>query len=195
MGLCRIDYYADHYDINKGIQMEITISIITGLMIVGALYAIHARDLLSAVIACGIVGYGLVICFLLLRAPDLAIVQIVVETISLIIMVAVVLDSSREELYSKPDPQGWINAVTALIVLIALFYFFRMATNLLDPFGESTLRMAAPYIDGAVEKTGSANLVTGVIFDFRGYDTLGEATVLVTAVLGVLTILRIKGRK
>ena len=175
--------------------MEIAISIITGLMIVGALYAIHARDLLSAVIACGIVGYGLVICFLLLRAPDLAIVQIVVETISLIIMVAVVLDSSREEPYSKPDPQGWMNAVTALFVIIALFYFFRIAINTLDPFGESTLRMAAPYIEGAAEKTGSVNLVTGVVFDFRGYDTLGEATVLVTAVLGVLTILRIKGRK
>jgi multisubunit Na+/H+ antiporter MnhB subunit len=34
-----------------------------------------------------------------------------------------------------------------------------------------------------------------VIFDFRGFDTLGEATVLITAVLGVLTILRIKGKK
>ena len=55
--------------------------------------------------------------------------------------------------------------------------------------------MAGPYIEGATEKTGSANLVTGVVFDFRGYDTLGEATVLVTAVLGVLTILRIKGKK
>ena len=61
--------------------MELAITIITGFMILGAIYAIHARDLLSAVIACGIVGYGLVICFLLLKAPDLAIVQIVVDTI------------------------------------------------------------------------------------------------------------------
>jgi multicomponent Na+:H+ antiporter subunit B len=175
--------------------MEIAISIITGLMIIGALYAIHAKDLLSAVIACGIVGYGLVICFLLLKAPDLAIVQIVVETISLIIMVAVVLDSSREEPYSKPDPQGYVTAVTAAFLAIVLFYFFRTALGTLDVFGESTLRMAGPYIEGATQKTGSANLVTGVVFDFRGYDTLGEATVLVTAVLGVLTILRIKGKK
>jgi multisubunit Na+/H+ antiporter MnhB subunit len=175
--------------------MEIAISIITGLMIIGALFAIHAKDLLSAVIACGIVGYGLVICFLLLKAPDLAIVQIVVETISLIIMVAVVLDSSREEPYSKPDPQGYVTAVTAAFLAIVLFYFFRTALGTLDVFGESTLRMAGPYIEGATQKTGSANLVTGVVFDFRGYDTLGEATVLVTAVLGVLTILRIKGKK
>ena len=174
--------------------MEIAISIITVLMIAGALYAIHAKDLLSAVIACGIVGYGLVICFLLLKAPDLAIVQIVVETITLIIMVAVVLDSSRQELFSKPDMQGYISILTIILLILVLFWFFKISIETLDTFGRSTLRMAFPYIEGATEKTGSANLVTGVVFDFRGYDTMGEATVLVTAVLGVLTILRLKGK-
>ncbi len=175
--------------------MEIAISIITGLMIIGALYAIHAKDLLSAVIACGIVGYGLVICFLLLKAPDLAIVQIVVETITLIIMVAVVLDSSREEKYSRPDGQGYVSMVTSILIIIVLFYFFKISIETLDVFGSGSLRMAGPYIEGAVERTGSVNLVTGIVFDFRGYDTLGEGTVLVTAVLGVLTILRIRGKK
>jgi multisubunit Na+/H+ antiporter MnhB subunit len=193
--MCRFDNYVADYDINKRSLMEIAISIITGLMIVGALYAIHAKDLLSAVIACGIVGYGLVICFLLLKAPDLAIVQIVVETITLIIMVAVVLDSSRDEPYTKPDTQGYISIATSILLLVVLFYFFKISIESLDAFGAGSLRMAGPYIEGAAEKTGSANLVTGVVFDFRGYDTLGEATVLVTAVLGVLTILRIKGKK
>ncbi len=175
--------------------MELAISVIVGFMILGALYAIHAKDLLSAVIAGGIVGYSLVICFLLLKAPDLAIVQIVVETITLIIMVAVVLDSSRVESFSRFDTRGIVTAVTGVLILLVLFWFFRMAIINLDKFGESTLRMAAAYTNNPAETTGSANLVTGVIFDFRGYDTLGEATVLVTAVLGVLTILRIKGKK
>jgi multisubunit Na+/H+ antiporter MnhB subunit len=175
--------------------MDLTISIVVGFMILGALYAIHARDLLSSVIACGLVGYSLVICFLLLRAPDLAIVQIVVDTITLIIMVAVVLDSSREESYSKFDRQGYISAVTAIFLCMVLLYFFTVSIQSLDFLGESSLRMAKPYIEGAAEKTGSANLVTGVVFDFRGYDTMGEAVVLVTAVLGVLTILRLKGKK
>ena len=175
--------------------MELAISIITGLMIIGALYAIHAKDLLSSVIACGIVGYSLVICFLLLKAPDLAIVQIVVDTITLIIMVAVVLDSSREESFSKQDTQGYINAATAVFLLAVLLYFFTVSASSLDVLGKSTLRMANHYIEGAAQKTGSANLVTGVVFDFRGYDTMGEAVVLVTAVIGVLTILRIKGKK
>lgn len=175
--------------------MELTLSILLGFMIIGALFAIHAKDLLSAVIAAGIVGYSLVICFLLLKAPDLAIVQIVVETITLIIMVAVVLDSTREELKFKVDRQQIINISLALIFIIALIFFFIQATQTLNPFGEHTLRMASAYIGEPASKTGSANLVTGVLFDFRGYDTLGEATILFTAAIGVLSILRIKGKK
>lgn len=175
--------------------MDLTISIIVGFMILGALFAIHASDLLSSVIACGLVGYSLVICFLLLKAPDLAIVQIVVDTITLIIMVAVVLDSSREELYLKLDKQGVVSVVTAIFLGLILLYFYIISIQSLDVLGNSSLRMAKHYIDGAAVKTGSANLVTGVVFDFRGYDTMGEAVVLVTAVLGVLTILRLKGKK
>ncbi len=175
--------------------MEVAICIVVGFMILGAIYAIHAKDLLSAVIACGIVGYSLVICFLMLKAPDLAIVQIVVDTITLIIMVAVVLDSSREELFSKFDMTAKFSAVTAVLLMALLLYFFVAATGSLDILGKSSLRMADSYINGAAQKTGSANLVTGVVFDFRGYDTMGEAVVLVTAVLGVLSILRIKGKK
>lgn len=174
--------------------MELAISIVTGFMILGALYAIHAKDLLSSVIACGIVGYSLVICFLLLKAPDLAIVQIVVDTITLIIMVAVVIDSSREEPFTKLDARGYFGAALAVLIIAVLLYFFIVSSRSLDVLGKSTLRMARYYIDGAAQKTGSANLVTGVVFDFRGYDTMGEAVVLVTAVIGVLTILRLKGK-
>lgn len=175
--------------------MELTISIILGFMIIGAIYALHAKDLLSAVIAMGLVGYGLVICFLLLKAPDLAIVQIVVETITLVIMVAVVLDSSRKEVEVKLDRRTIINTISAFVVFAGLFYFYMLAIQNLDPLGAHTLRMSEAYVYGAVEKTGSVNLVTGVLFDFRAYDTLGEAVILYTAALGVLTLLRIKGKK
>lgn len=175
--------------------MEILLSVILGFMIIGAIFALHANDLLSAVIAQGIVGYGLVICFLHLKAPDLAIVQIVVETITLIIMVAVVLDSSRKEVKAKLDYKGVINIITGLVFIGFMIYFFTMATSPLEPFGEHTMRMAETYVNEGAERTGAANLVTGVLWDFRGYDTLGEATILFTAALGVLTVLRLKGKK
>lgn len=175
--------------------MELTISIILGFMIIGAIYALHAKDLLSAVIAMGIVGYGLVICFLLLKAPDLAIVQIVVETITLVIMVAVVLDSTRKEESRPFDRRSLLNTIAGFVVFASLFYFFLKAIEQLDPLGMHSLRMAETYVNGAVELTGSINLVTGVLFDFRAYDTLGEAVILYTAALGALTLLRMKGKK
>lgn len=191
--------------------METILSVILIFMILGAVYALHARDLLSAVISCGLVGYGLVICFLLLRAPDVAIVQIVIETITLIIMVSVIVASTRHELEPETGPgtntrtgrkerkgfdyRTWGNTLAVMLIVIVLFYAFRLAIVRLDPFGEHTLRMSQAYLEGAAGLTGSANLVTGVVFDFRGYDTFGEATILFTAVIGVLTVLRLKGKK
>ena len=46
------------------------------------------------------------------------------------------------------------------------------------------------YIDNSQTETGANNVVTAVVFDFRGFDTLGEATVLFIAVLGVAMIFR-----
>ncbi len=185
--------------------MELTLSILLLFMIIGAIYALFASDLLSALISCGIVGYGLVICFLLLKAPDLAIVQIVVETITLIIMVAVVLESTREDLKEKVvikekgisyiNAKYVFNVLTVIVMALFILFIFNQAIYKLEPLGQHITRMAKGYIENAAGKTGSANLVTGVIFDFRGYDTLGEATILFTAVVGVLTIMRMKGRK
>lgn len=185
--------------------MELTLSILLVFMIIGAIYSLFAEDVLSALIACGIVGYGLVICFLLLKAPDLAIVQIVVETITLIIMVAVVLDSTRRDLKERvlirEKGNSYIhtkyvfNVLTVLILALFFLFVFNQAIYKLEPFGEHTTRMATEYIQNGAARTGSANLVSGIIFDFRGYDTLGEATILFTAVVGVLTILRLKGHK
>ena len=176
--------------------METTLSIIIIFMIAGALYALHAKDLLSALVSFGIVGYSLVICFLLLKAPDLAIVQIVVETITLIIMVAVIMNSSRKELRKrtmelvKGKSSYAFTIILVILIAAGLLYFFGQAIQDLNAFGAHTMRMASPYVEGAADKTGSANLVTGVLLNFRGYDTLGEATILITAVIGILTILR-----
>ncbi|HDS06754.1 MAG TPA: DUF4040 domain-containing protein [Bacteroides sp.] len=185
--------------------MEAILTIILIFMILGAIYSLHARDLLSALISMGIVGYGLVICFLLLKAPDLAIVQILVETITLVIMVSVVLDSTRHELKEKAsivhDGQSFINSryvgniFIGVLIALVLLYTYHFAIENLTPFGEHLMRMSGPYLEDPAATTGSANMVTGVVFDYRGYDTLGEATILVTAVVGVLTVLRIQGRK
>jgi multicomponent Na+:H+ antiporter subunit B len=175
--------------------MELLLIVILVLMIGGAIFSLEARDLLSAVIAYGIVGFGLVICFLLLQAPDLALVQIVVETITLIIMIAVILNSTREEKEHGKGKRSVVFVIFAFVFIGLFLYFFNRTTSTLSVFGEHMMRMSKAYIQPGAEGTGSANLVTGVIFDYRGYDTLGEATILFTAVIGVLTVLRLRGRK
>jgi multisubunit Na+/H+ antiporter MnhB subunit len=65
----------------------------------------------------------------------------------------------------------------------------------LPAFGDPVMRVASSYIAVGLRQTGAANLVAAVILDFRAYDTLGEAVVLFTAVVGVLTVVRRLGRK
>ena len=50
------------------------------------------------------------------------------------------------------------------------------------------------YIKEGLEKTGASNIVTSILLDYRAYDTLGEATVLFTAIIGALAIFREKAR-
>ena len=172
-------------------------------MILGAIYSLHAKDLLSALISFGITGYGLVICFIFLKAPDVAMVQIVIETITLIIMVSAVLVSTRHESADirnsrekvRFDYKLFLNISVVFLIMVVLFYTFRLSITHLDPFGKHSLVMSETYVVSAAERTGAANLVAGVVFDFRGYDTLGGAAILFTAVIGVLTVLRIKPKK
>jgi multisubunit Na+/H+ antiporter MnhB subunit len=169
---------------------------LTVLMIFGAVVALEARSLLSSVVLVGIVGFGLSAAFLVLQAPDLAIVQIVVEIFSLIIFVAVILRTASEDATARARarvPHYLVTgAFTVLFVLAATWVVGSM-----PPFGSPSLRMAEAYLspNALLQPTGAANLVAAVILDFRGYDTLGEATVLFTAVMGVLAVLRKTGRK
>ena len=137
--------------------MEIYLLILLILMILGSLYSLNAKDLLSAVISYGIVGFGLVICFLMLQAPDLAIVQIVVEVITLIIMISVIKNTTHEELAETRKFKALVGFLVVIIFAVIFMYIINKLTGILTGFGEHFTRMATAYLDGA-HKTGSANL-------------------------------------
>ena len=76
-----------------------------------------------------------------------------------------------------------------VFLVFAGFLFF--AAYELHPFGEPDKSAMDDYIiEHAQNDTAANNVVTSVVFDYRGYDTLGEATVLFTAIAGALVILR-----
>ncbi len=173
----------------------IELYILLALMAVGAIIALETHDLISAVISLGVCGFSLVLIFLLLHAPDLAIVQIVVETLSLVILIAAILKTTREdteERLSLVKTGLWVGGL--FFVSIFMYFTYQVLQNMAE-FGAPNLRMAVSYLEMGLKKTGAANLVGAVILDFRGYDTLGEATVLFTSVMGVLAVLRKIGRK
>jgi multisubunit Na+/H+ antiporter MnhB subunit len=78
----------------------------------------------------------------------------------------------------------------AVLIFVGIWCFHDLPV-----FGAPSMRVAQHYLDSGLEQTGAANLVASVILDYRAFDTLGEATVLLTAVIGVLAVVRTSGRK
>jgi multicomponent Na+:H+ antiporter subunit B len=75
----------------------IELYVLLAVMLVAALVAIQMKDLLAAAVALGIVGFSVAIMFILLQAPDLAIVQIVVETLTVVFFAAVILRTTNTD--------------------------------------------------------------------------------------------------
>jgi multisubunit Na+/H+ antiporter MnhB subunit len=162
------------------------------VMIIGAIIAIEARDLLSAVIAVGAVGLGLSLVALVAKAPDVAITQLVVEIISVVILIRATIRTGlpRSTHGSKP-----LIAVVALVFGITILSVGAMAFMEIPPLGAPHMRVSETYLTEGLADTGAVNLVSAILLDFRAYDTLGEATVLFAAAMGVLAVVRPVGRR
>lgn len=77
------------------------------------------------------------------------------------------------------------------IAFIVFFSFLIVSTVNMRTFGEPAIsEMDDYFIENAQRETGANNVVTSIVFDYRGFDTLGEATVLFTAVVGVVALFR-----
>lgn len=84
---------------------------------------------------------------------------------------------------------------TAIVVSLIVFAALLVVTAfLIHPFGDPPSDMDDYIIANTQRETGANNAVTAVVFDYRGYDTLGEATILFTAVTGVVMLFRRRKR-
>lgn len=191
--------------------IEFFILLLVGFMLVAGLIAAEARDLLSAVIAIGAGGFALSVIDLLLGAPDLAFPQVLVEVITLVLLIRMIL--TREDT-SRQTPRDTLRTGVVLLaggIFIVAVYFAAggvKTSGTIPPFGEPVLAadtakaaaadragVSANYLERCENDTGAANVVTGILLDYRAYDTLGEATVIFVAILGGYAVLRRVGRK
>jgi multicomponent Na+:H+ antiporter subunit B len=177
--------------------IEIYIIITLVFIILGALIAVEIKNLLSAIIALGVVGFGISIAFLFLGAPDLAIIQIPVEILLLIFLIRATI---RRDVQTTGKHINWPSLVFITLIVIGFGIFGYFAFQNLKSFGfpvfEATAQSASKtYLQNGVADTGATNIVSSVILDYRAYDTLGEATVLFTAIIGALAILRGRAKR
>ena len=173
--------------------IDIWLIFLLSFMILGSIVALEIKDILSSIVAIGVVGLAVSTAFLFLQAPDLAIVQFLFEIFALIILVQAFIRKDYHSL--EPARLGRLTAALTALTLIAVFAFSIHVFKSLPEFGRPILSTAQYYIDNAGQQIRSANIVSSVVLDYRAYDTLGEVTVLFTAILGTLTILRVRKAK
>jgi len=181
---------------------------------IGAVIAIWTKDLLSAVIAIGVVGFTRTVMFVLLRAPDVAITQVVVEVLLLIVLIR---STVTREVHTTEAWRGIQGAAVVTVFVLVLVVLGAFGFRQIAPFGRPVQgsvatnadRLAprvsakpgepeAPsitYLRDGERQTGSRNIVTAVLMNYRAYDLLGAAAVVFTAAIGAVTLLRREGRR
>jgi multisubunit Na+/H+ antiporter MnhB subunit len=104
-----------------------------GIMLLGSIVALEIRDILSAIIAIGIVGLAVSAAFLFLQAPDLAIVQFLFEIFALVILVRAFIGKKA---HADTLSIHKVYAVLVALALVAFFFLFTPVFRSLPPFGD-----------------------------------------------------------
>jgi multisubunit Na+/H+ antiporter MnhB subunit len=157
----------------------------TAAIIAGALLTVAVHSRITKLVMLAIVGYGTAVFYVLHRAPDLALTQILVETVSLILLLLIFrrLPWLRDDL--RPRGQRLVHGMVALVVGVGMGTLAWLAGNhsAADPAGAAHLALSLPEAKGR-------NVVNVILVDFRGMDTLGELVVLAIATLGAIALFR-----
>ncbi len=184
--------------------IELFILMLLIFMIIAALIAVESSDLLSAVIAIEAAGFGLCAVDLLLGAPDLAFPQVLVEIVTLVILIRMIMtrrDTSRQTPRDTLRTAVVMLAGGMFLVMVFLAVGGANTSGTMPSFGHPVMGsfddtgVSSQYLLRCARDTGAANVVMGILLDYRAYDTLGEATVIFAAILGGYVVLRKIGRK
>lgn len=160
------------------------------LLIVLAVIAVRAADLLTAVIVLGAYSFTMSLVWAGIGAGDVAFTEAVVGAgVSTVLFLAALLRTSRRR---SPLPGGlrWI----ALVAVVAVGATLVAVTEAIAPWGDPgsppSRHVSPRYITQTVAETGTPNAVTSVLADYRAYDTLIETVVIFSAGVGAWLLLR-----
>lgn len=157
--------------------------------IASTLLVVRARRRLKAVILLGIGGYSVAGLYLLHGAPDLALTQVLVETVTLVVFVLVL---RRLPPYFSDRPLAasrWVRLALGLAVGLTV-----AGVALVAPGARMHLPVSKDFAEEAVRFGGGKNIVNVTLVDIRAWDTMGEISVLLVAATGVASLVFLSRR-
>jgi multicomponent Na+:H+ antiporter subunit A len=151
----------------------------------GAVVVASSPRRFAAALALGTVGYGMALLFVVKGAPDLALTQFAIETLSVVLFVLVLRflpDRFGAHRRSPAVVRVFRLAVAGTVgVVVTAFLIVSSAARTQEP-------ISAGMIERSLPEGGGRNVVNVILVDFRGLDTLGEITVLAVAAIGALSL-------
>ncbi|MHC0039023.1 Na+/H+ antiporter subunit A [Pseudoneobacillus sp. C159] len=157
------------------------------IIVIGSISILFAKSRLTSIILLGAVGYTVSLLFVVFRAPDLALTQLVIETVSVSLFLLCFYHLPELKRYERPVGFKAVNmlisvGVGAIVTLIAI----SAHSNKLFP------SIAEYYIENTYKKAGGENMVNVILVDFRGFDTMFEICVLAIAALGIFAMIKLR---
>jgi multicomponent Na+:H+ antiporter subunit A len=161
---------------------------ILSVMLVAILFTVFTSSRLTAVASLGVVGYAICLLFVFYSAPDLAMTQFTIDTLTVILFVLVLYRLPKYLTLSN-------NKIRIRDGIVALFFGALITILALEVIQEPMQNETGKfYAENAYLLAKGKNVVNVVLVDFRGIDTLVEITVLVIAAIGVFGLLKLRIR-
>src|SRR5690606_3174824 len=162
---------------------------VAAVVALAALLAARARRRLKAVLLLGVSGYGIALLYEIHGAPDLALTQVLVETITLVVFILVL---RRLPAYFSNRPlaasRWWRAALGAIVGLTAAGLTMVAAGSRIH------VPVSVDFAEEAYEYGYGRNVVNVTLVDMRAWDTMGEISVLLAAATGVASLIFLRAR-
>ncbi len=156
------------------------------IMILATYSAIVSKTVLRAVASLGVVGYGTALIFSFFSAPDLALTQFSIETLTVIILVLIAYKIPKISSIS-PKRNLRRDAVLSITAGATLSLLVMMALGM-----PADNTIGTYFLENSYVAAHGRNVVNVILVDFRALDTMGEITVLALAAIGVYTLQRFR---
>lgn len=170
-------------------MIETLLAALLVLLVLLALIAVRAADLLLATLALSGYGFVMALTWATIGAADVSFTEAVVGAgVSTVFMLAALLRTTRRR-SAAPPRLRWVALVLVGTVGLGLLALTTALPPWGDPASPASVHVSPRYLTEAIRETATPNVVTAVLADYRGYDTLIETVVILTAGLGCWLLL------